>query len=214
MYEISPEVVDIMRHIFDARIDNSTDEAYQVWCTARDIFEYALAGNLEVLVRFDYMQTAEEYNYYYGNQKRRNKMRYLVMSCVECGDYEVGYDRTPLLICNEIPLKYMGHGYEHYQINYDGTLTLMKKTETCKEEGMALYRWSKDDDPEEVEPQVIYKYKNKTRYAKIPAAVKNAMSKLDDVENLVKSCGYMNGYDDEYYWVYGEYMDDDYSLGY
>ena len=69
MYEISPEAVDIMRHIFDAKIDNSTDEAYQVWCTARDIFEYALAGNLEVLAQFDYMQTAEEYNYYYGNQK-------------------------------------------------------------------------------------------------------------------------------------------------
>jgi hypothetical protein len=108
----------------------------------------------------------------------------------------------------------MGHGYEHYQINPDGTLTLMKQTETCKEEGMALYRWKRDDDPEEVEPQVIYKYKNKTRNAKIPAAVKDAMSKLDDVDNSVKSCGYMNGFDDEYYWVYGEYMDDDYSLGY
>lgn len=65
MYEISSEAVDIMRHIFDARIDNSTDEAYQAWCTARDIFEYALANNLEVLVQFDYIQTAEEsINYY------------------------------------------------------------------------------------------------------------------------------------------------------
>lgn len=69
MYKISPEAVKILRHIFDARIDNSTDETYQTWCTARDIFEYALADNLEVLMQFDYMQTAEEYNSYYGNQK-------------------------------------------------------------------------------------------------------------------------------------------------
>lgn len=138
-------------------------------------------------------------------------MRYLVMSCVEYGDYE---DREPLLVCEEIPCEYMGHNYEHYKINEDGTLTLVKDSGTCKEEGMALCRWSRDDDPEEVEPQVIYKYKNKTRNAKIPAAVKNAMSKLDYMENLVKNCGYMSGYDDKYYWVYGEYMDDDYSLGY
>lgn len=55
------KILDMMRHIFDARIDNadSTDE-YWAWCSAREVVEYALANNYECLAQYDYLQTQEE----------------------------------------------------------------------------------------------------------------------------------------------------------
>ena len=58
---MSEEIVKILRHIFDARIDNANDySAYIAWTSARDIIEYALAGNIECLNQFDYLPTKEE----------------------------------------------------------------------------------------------------------------------------------------------------------
>ncbi len=55
------EIVKILRHIFNARIDNVNDySAYIAWTSARDIVEYALAGNIECLNQFDYLPTKEE----------------------------------------------------------------------------------------------------------------------------------------------------------
>ena len=60
-YKLSPEIVETVRHIFAARIDNSTKMSqYMAYHCARDVFEYALAGNLEALDQFDYMKTKEE----------------------------------------------------------------------------------------------------------------------------------------------------------
>ena len=60
-YKLDKKTVDIVRHIFDARIDNSTSRySYLAYCNARDVFEYALAGNIEALEQFDYMETKEE----------------------------------------------------------------------------------------------------------------------------------------------------------
>lgn len=60
MYTISSEIVDTLRHIFDARIDHCDAENYIAWTTARDIVEYALAGNYECLKEFDYLMTCED----------------------------------------------------------------------------------------------------------------------------------------------------------
>lgn len=58
---MSEEILKILRHIFDARIDNADDySAYIAWTSARDIVEYALAGNTECLIQFDYLPTKEE----------------------------------------------------------------------------------------------------------------------------------------------------------
>lgn len=47
-----------LRHILTARIDHApTQEAYVIWCSARDIIEYALAENYEALVQYDYLLT-------------------------------------------------------------------------------------------------------------------------------------------------------------
>ena len=60
MYTISDEIVDTLRHIFDARIDNCNAENYIAWTSARDIVEYALAGNYECLKEFDYLDAKED----------------------------------------------------------------------------------------------------------------------------------------------------------
>lgn len=58
---MSDEILKVLRHIFDARIDNAEDHsAYIAWTSARDIVEYALADNLECLKEFDYLPTKEE----------------------------------------------------------------------------------------------------------------------------------------------------------
>lgn len=60
-YKISPAVVETLRHILDARIDNASDiSAYYAWTSARDIVEYALTNNLEGLSQFDYLPTVED----------------------------------------------------------------------------------------------------------------------------------------------------------
>ena len=48
---ISAECAKVLRHIFDARIDHCNAENYIAWTSARDIVEYALAGNYECLNR-------------------------------------------------------------------------------------------------------------------------------------------------------------------
>lgn len=58
---MTSETLKILRHIFDARIDNAANsDAYIAWTSARDIVEYALAENVECLRQFDYLPTSEE----------------------------------------------------------------------------------------------------------------------------------------------------------
>lgn len=61
--KMNEEIIATLRHIFDARIDHAKDlSAYQAWCSARDIVEYALAENYDCLKEFDYLPTKEEEN--------------------------------------------------------------------------------------------------------------------------------------------------------
>ena len=60
-YTLDQKTVDLVRHIFTARIDNSTRMSQRMaYHCARDVFEYALAGNIEALIQFDYMETKEK----------------------------------------------------------------------------------------------------------------------------------------------------------
>ena len=60
-YKVSEETVKLMREILDARIDNATDhDSYVDWCTARDLFEYALVNNTECLREFNYLPIDRE----------------------------------------------------------------------------------------------------------------------------------------------------------
>jgi len=58
---MSEEIIKILRHIFNAHIDNANDDsAYIAWTSARDIVEYALANNIECLKEYDYLPTTED----------------------------------------------------------------------------------------------------------------------------------------------------------
>lgn len=58
---MTDETLRVLRHIFDARIDNATDQSsYLAWTSARDVVEYALADNLDCLAQFDYLETKGE----------------------------------------------------------------------------------------------------------------------------------------------------------
>ena len=58
---MTSETLEILRHIFDARIDNAINNNTLIaWMSARDIVEYALAENVECLREFDYLPTREE----------------------------------------------------------------------------------------------------------------------------------------------------------
>lgn len=55
------EILEVLRHIFQARIDNAVNNHDRVaWGSARDIVEYAVAGNMECLRQFDYLMTNED----------------------------------------------------------------------------------------------------------------------------------------------------------
>lgn len=70
---MTDETLKILRHIFDARIDNAEDNsAYIAWTSARDIVEYALAENLECLKEFDYLATKDEFFKIIKAQKERS----------------------------------------------------------------------------------------------------------------------------------------------
>jgi hypothetical protein len=60
-YKINQKTVDLVRHIFNARIKYavrpSTKVAYK---TALDVFNYALDNNLECLDQFNYLQVADK----------------------------------------------------------------------------------------------------------------------------------------------------------
>ena len=51
------ETIKLMRKIFDERIDDaSSPDVYIAWTSARDVVEYALANNIDVLKQFEYKE--------------------------------------------------------------------------------------------------------------------------------------------------------------
>lgn len=52
---MTDEAIKIMRKIFKERLDNTISiDAFEAWASARDVVEYALENNIDVLKQFDY----------------------------------------------------------------------------------------------------------------------------------------------------------------
>lgn len=142
---------------------------------------------------------------------------YLIMKCEELNDgWECDANRTPLAVVNDWkywikcnPTNY----YEVYQIVGESP-ELIKRYDECLEEGMALYSWSEDSDPESIEPTIIKKYVGKTRNGMIPTMVEKHMKGAKNIENWLESCGHITWNKGGNYFVYGEFRDGHYSLGY
>ena len=55
------KAIALARDIFDSQIDNAKiTEEYIAWCDARDIFEYALVGNVSALAQYKFLSKKEK----------------------------------------------------------------------------------------------------------------------------------------------------------
>lgn len=149
------------------------------------------------------------------------EFKYLVIKCEELSDqYECDANREPLCLTNDISS--YGLGYEIYEIKPDGTFECVKGYEVGIEEGMAIYYWGADEDPEDrnCKPTVIRKYKGMTRNDVTKTLVKEIKKEFgftDSVNEILTRIDCGGDYADEIngkWIVFGEYMDNRYSLGY
>lgn len=115
--------------------------------------------------------------------------------------------------------------YEVYE--WDGNnFELVKNSDNGLHEGMALYYWLPDEDPEVDFPHIIAEYEGRTRNDTVPKRVNEEIAKgawdgigerlgqLGINDNL-SSCGNITWFNEnDWYFVYGEYIDGRYDLGY
>ena len=144
-------------------------------------------------------------------------MSYLIIKCEPLADqYECDAYRTPMFICDNWENLKLDYDFDVYQINNDNSLTLIKDYESPMEFGMSLYYWDENIRPETVEPTIIKKWNNRTRYDNVPKMVKEEMRRedIEEFSNDLQYCGTISWVCDGKYWVYGEYEDFYYSLGY
>jgi hypothetical protein len=60
-YKINQQTVDLVRHIFKARIQNAKSlHSRLAYRTALDLFDYALENRIDCLEQFDYYPLKEE----------------------------------------------------------------------------------------------------------------------------------------------------------
>lgn len=146
---------------------------------------------------------------------------YLIMKCEElCDGWECDANRIPLAVVADWKdwiQRNPVHTYEVYQIVGE-SLELIKGYHQNLEDGMALYWWGKDENPEEVSPTVIRKYPNYTRnnilLPSIEKIIKKAKRDGENFDDSLSNCGYIAWTMNDNYYVYGEYSDNHYTLGY
>ena len=142
-------------------------------------------------------------------------MKYLVLKCEELADqYECDANRTPVYVGDTIPTEMLGFGFEHYQINTDGRVDLIKDYDEPYDSGMALYYWADGLCPEQNLPKIIFKYSNYNRDTPIPSEVKEVLDTLEDLDDSLSCFGGISGCKGRDYYVYGEYMDNYFNFGY
>ena len=158
--------------------------------------------------------------------------KYLIVKCTELGDqFECDADREPMFLVDDwkdwFNKNRPTYRYEVYKFVDDEEAELVKNYEEAIDEGMALYFWNAEDDAEEVAPTVIAHYKDYDRNKKVPDKVWKVFRQgaywADDEEMTeeefksdLKCQGYVSWDDKEHkkIWVYGDYADGRYCLGY
>jgi len=149
---------------------------------------------------------------------------YLIMKCEELHDqYECDVNRIPVAITPDwekwIVKNEPTYNYEVWSYSVvEGTFSCIKNYNDYFEKGMAFYWWNEGENPEEDLPHVIAKFPNTNRNDKIPKIVEKAMIGItedkNDFDNELDNCGYITWWDDDKYYIYGEYSDNRYSWGY
>ena len=144
-------------------------------------------------------------------------MKYLIVKIHELGDqFECDADRTPYKVVEDWRKEKPKGLYEVYEIQKNGFLTLIRKYTTVEESGMALYFFNEEDDWETVVPTIIYKYPGLNRHNKMPKQVRQYVRNFEQVDddNNLTCCGTISYDMDGKHFVYGEYFDDRYIIGY
>lgn len=142
-------------------------------------------------------------------------MTYLIVKCEALGDqYECDANRTPMFMCDSWHDLRLPYAFDVYALKDDNTFELVKDYETPMDWGMALYYWQISDDCQKMEPTIIQKWRYRTRDEHAPKKAKQAMIKGTDIFDDLNGSGAISWCKGKYYYVYGEYQDNFYSLGY
>lgn len=154
---------------------------------------------------------------------------YLIMKCSPLMDaYECDADREPMTITDDWKKWYennlIDYDFEVYEYDEESKeFNLIKEYDAPMREGMALYYWENDEDTVTCPPIIIKEFSNRTRDDEVPQIVYDTINRdgawgyyghEGPNDDLITS-GHINWYDKNHrYYVYGEYTDNHYSLGY
>lgn len=153
------------------------------------------------------------------------KDMYLIMRCIPLNDqYECDADRIPIALTHDYNVWFEENNpdYSFEVWAYNGkAFECIKEYDVSIEEGMAFYYWENEgNDLENIAPHVIAKYPNASRKDPIPQIVLDYMNApgAEPMEGIewVPQQGYiswLNTQNNNYY-VYGEYQDNQYDLGF
>ena len=109
-------------------------------------------------------------------------MRYLIVKTHPLNDqYECDAEREPYKVVEDWRKEKLKDCMKFTKSMEDGSLTLVKEYISALESGMALYFFNEEDDWEEVEPTVIYKFPDMTRHDKVPKNVKQYVKDFEQV---------------------------------
>lgn len=145
-------------------------------------------------------------------------MKYLVLY----GDFCSESDRVipvPCCMTND-PKKYWSSKYKIYEVKDNGTFVLIKDLEVTNDKGIALYKWTAKEDPQIDDPEIITEWTGRGRNdfslqeVSIIKTVAHFEEPAEDILADIKSCGEHGEEINDYWVVFGEYTDDNYSCGY
>ena len=143
-------------------------------------------------------------------------MKYLVLCC----DFYYGEDEiTPYCMTND-PKKYWSSKYKIYEVKDNGTFVLIKDFDVTNDKGIALYQWTAKEDPQVDSPEIIGKWNDKNRNnfslqeISLIKTLAHFEEPAEDILADIESFGAHGEEVDDYWMVFGEYTDDNYSCGY
>lgn len=131
-------------------------------------------------------------------------MKYLISEISPSYHGGEGNVSIPYLVTDDWESNKPNSKFEVYEINKDGTLTLIKDRDTCIERGMVYGYWANDEDF-----MIYQKFPGRTRNEPCPESIYKELDQYEEMDDDLEDCGTIFAWDfggTEVY-VYGEYFD-------
>lgn len=154
---------------------------------------------------------------------------YLIVNSKLLNDqWECECDNTPIAMADDWK-KWLKENYKKYDYStvYEwnietNTFTLVKNWSDMLEHGMAFYMFEPQDLPDTDKPTVIYeRYEDFTRGDDIPSYVWNSIPQeykenTEEIYTSLRENGYFSWLDEktDNFYVYGEYEDNQFAIGF